>query len=339
MNINISRTQFFLFLFVAQTGTVFISFQGPMIKAAGRDAWIIFLVAGLFHYALLLFYERFYPSFILGPIMSWLYKGYWLFLTVTFISYVDYTLAAWAFPNTPQFIVIALMVIISLYANLSRAETTMNLSVLLIPLIPLFLFFLALSWRDLEWTYLFPSVKASVAQWGHGMLKAQYAFIGIELFLIYRRFVDPDRKIKGLPLFIYQMIWLLFFLFTILITTLFFAREDMLMIPEPLMYILKSQQVSFIERLDLFFIYIWMSWSIITITLFSFSALFVHRMHNKKHSKRDIIIFHALLMLLPLFGLTKEATEKLQDSLVFAHLLFAIVLPVIIILVNRRKSI
>ena len=86
----------------------------------------------------LLLYERYYEDFKPGPIASWLYKGYWLLIIVAFISYIDYTLAVWAFPETPQFIVITIMVGISLYANLSRPETIMNLSVILIPLVPLF---------------------------------------------------------------------------------------------------------------------------------------------------------------------------------------------------------
>ena len=77
----------------------------------------------------LLLYERYYKDFRPGPIASWFYKGYWLLIIVAFISYIDYTLAVWAFPETPQFIVITIMVGISLYANLSRAETVMNLSV------------------------------------------------------------------------------------------------------------------------------------------------------------------------------------------------------------------
>lgn len=338
MNVNISRVQFFLFLFVAQSGTVFISFQSPLILAAGRDAWIIFIVASFFHYGLLLFYERYYKQFELGPVISWLYKGYWLYLTVSFISYIDYSLAVWAFPKTPQFIVIAIMVGVSLYANLSRAETAMNISVILIPMIPLFIFFLLLAWSRYEWTYLFPVGEATRSEWIKGLLKTQFTFLGIELFLVYRKYVDPDRQVKGWPLFSYHVIWMFFFLFTVVVSILFFTIEELEFIPEPLMYILKSQHVTFVERLDLFFIYIWMTWSIITIILFSFTALFVHRLHYKENRKRDTIIFHLLLLLLPLFFLTKESSERLENSLVYVHLFFAILLPIIIILKNRRKS-
>lgn len=337
MNVNITRTQFFLFLFVAQTGTVFISFQSPLILSAGRDAWLIFIIASFFHYFLLLFYERNYKQFELGPVISWLYKGYWLYLTISFIAYIDYSLAVWAFPKTPQFVVIGIMVGVSLYANLSRAETSLNISVILIPMIPLFVFFLLLAWNNYEWTYLFPIGEATRTEWIKGFLKTQYTFIGIELFLVYRQYVDPSRQVKGLPLLSYHLIWLFFFLLTILVSILFFAIDELTLIPEPIMYILKSQHVTFIERLDLFFIYIWMTWSIITIILFSFTALFVHRLHFKENRKRDTVIFHLLLFILPLFFLSEEASEAIEESLVYAHLFFAILLPIIIIFKNRGK--
>lgn len=148
---------------------------------------------------------------MIGPFVGWLYKGYWLFVTVIYIAYVDYTLAVWGFPETPQFIVIAILVSVSLYANLSRAETIINLSVILIPLILLFFVFLQFAWKDLVWTNLFPIGESTGAEWVKGLLKAQMAFIGIELYLFFRKHVDMKQKIKGFPLFVYQLMWLIFF--------------------------------------------------------------------------------------------------------------------------------
>lgn len=336
---KISRLQFFIFLFVTQSGVVFISFQSPLILKAGRDAWVVFIVASFLHYALLLLYERFYRQFKLGPITSWIYKIYWLYLTVSFIAYIDYSLAIWAFPKTPQIIVISIMVGVSLYANLSRAEIAMNISVVLIPMIPLFIFFLLLAWPKYEWTYLFPIGEISRLEWWQGFLKTQFAFLGIELFLIYRRYVVADEKIKGWPLFTYHLVWMLFFCFTVIVSLLFFSLDELKLIPEPLIYILKSQQVTFVERLDLFFIYIWMTWSIITIILFSYTALFIHRLHSKAKRKRDTVIFHLLLLFLPLFFLTKEASEKIEHTLIYVHLFVAIILPFLIMVKNRRNPV
>ncbi|WP_368668761.1 GerAB/ArcD/ProY family transporter [Sporosarcina sp. 6E9] len=330
--------QFFLLLFIVQTGSSFFAFPSEFINVIGRDAWLVFLVAGILHYMLLLFYERYYMRFTFGPFVGWLYKGYWLFVAVTFLSYIDYTLAVWGFPETPQIIVIAALVSVSLYANLSRAETVINLSVILIPLIFIFLIIIQFAWGDLVWTNIFPIGESTGTEWFNGLLKAQIAFIGVELYLFYRRHVDVKMKIKGLPLFVYQMAWFSFFFFSVLLTTLYFTLTGLQEIPEPILLILKSQEVTFVERLDLFFLYIWMIWSIITVAIVSFSALYVHRLHAKEHHKRDTIIWHVLLVLLPLFFVSKKDVVKMADLIIYVHLLFTILIPAIVIIKNRRKG-
>ena len=338
MTINLSRFQFFLVLLITQTGSAFFSFPSPFINAVGRDAWLVFLVAGALHYMLLLFYEKYYKQFAVGPIVGWLYKGYWLFVAVSYLAYIDYTLAVWGFPKTPQVIVLAALVGVSLYANLSKPETVINLSVILIPLIFLFFVFMLFTWKSLVWTNIFPVGEATGKDWIKGLLKAQIAFLGIELYLFFRRHVDIKEKIKGFPLFVYQMMWFSFFFFSVILTILFFTLAGLQEIPEPLLYILKSQEVTFVERLDLFFLYIWMIWSLISVVIISFSALYVHRLHHKGNKKRDVIIWHTLLVLLPLFFVSKHYVEILTDLIIYVHLLFAIIIPIIVIAMNRRKA-
>ncbi|KXH81778.1 GerAB/ArcD/ProY family transporter [Sporosarcina sp. HYO08] len=337
MKFMLSRNQFFLLLFIVQTGSSFFSFPAPFVNAAGRDAWLLFIVSAIFHYMLLLFYERNYDYFTMGPFVSWLYKGYWLFVVISYLAYVDYTLAVWGFPKTPQYIVIGILVTVSLYANLSRAETAINLPVLLIPLILAFLGFLQFAWGDVIWTNIFPIGQITGTEWWKGLLKGQTAFIGIELYLVFRSRVDIKQNIKGLPLFVYQMTWFLFFFFSVLLTIWYFTPTGVKLVPEPLLFLLRTQEVTFIERLDLFFLYIWTVWTIVTVTLVSFTALYVHRQHAKEKQVRDTIIWHVLLVVLPLFFLKKENVDYLNDLIIYVHLVFAIIIPVIVIFINRRK--
>lgn len=337
MNFKLSKIQFFLLLFIVQTGSSFFSFPAPFINAAGRDAWLLFIVSALFHYLLLLFYERNYEYFSMGSFVGWLYKGYWLFVVVSYLAYVDYTLAVWGFPETPQYIVIGILVSVSLYANLSRAETVINLTVLLIPLILVFLGFLQFAWKDFIWTNIFPIGQITQSELWKGLLKAQVAFIGIELYLVFRSHVDVKQNLKGLPLFLYQMVWFLFFFFSVIGTSVYFTLTGLKMIPEPLLFLLRAQQVTFVERLDLFFLYIWTVWTIVTVTLISFTALYVHRLHAKEKQVRDTIIWHILLVVLPLFFLKKNRVDLLNDLIIYVHLVFAIIIPIIVIFINRRK--
>ena len=170
--------------------------------------------------------------------------------------------------------------------------------------------------------------ESTGAEWAKGLLKAQIAFIGIELYLFFRKHVDIKQKIKGFPLFVYQLVWLSFFLFSVLIMLLYFTLPGLERIPEPLLFLLKSQEVTFVERLDLFFLYIWTMWTIVTVTIISFAALYVHRLHTNEHHKRDTIIWHVLLVLLPLFFLSKQAIVKLNDIIIYVHLVFSLLIPV-----------
>lgn len=287
---------------------------------------------------LLLFYEKNYKHFKLGQSVGWLYKGYWLFVTIVYLAYIDYTLAVWGFPETPQIIVVVVLVSVSLYANLSRAETVINLSVILIPLIFLFIIFLQFAWKDLVWTYLFPFGESTGAEWAKGFLKAQIALMGSELYIFFRKHVDNKQKIKGRPLFFYQMVWFMFFFFSVIIVMLYYSRPGLERLPEPLLFLLKAQEVTFVERLDLFFLYIWTIWTIITVTIFSFAALYVHRLHFNEHHKRDTIIWHIFLVLLPLLFLSKHFVEKLNDLIIYVYILFGQFIPLIVILINRRKQ-
>lgn len=55
---------------------------------------------------------------------------------------MGYVLASWVLPpQTPEWLVVMLIVGLSLYANLVRPETVINIGVMLIPIIFLFVIF------------------------------------------------------------------------------------------------------------------------------------------------------------------------------------------------------
>ena len=169
-------------------------------------------------------------------------------------------------------------------------------------------------------------------------LKAQIAFIGVELYLFYRGYVNVKEKIKGFPLFLYQIFGYRSSFFPSFLHFSYFTLTGLQSIPEPLLYILKSQEVTFVERLDLFFLYIWMIWSIITVTIFSFSALFVHRLHTKAAYVKGIQLFGMYYLLLFLYSFYQNIEyEILNDVIIYLHLIFSIIIPTIVIIANRRK--
>lgn len=338
MKFSLTRLQFFLTLFIIQTGSVFISFQTPLIKAAGRDAWIIFLIAGVIHYGQLLFFEKYHMFFEFGPILQWIYKSYWLLITVVYIAYLEYALSIWGFPATPSIVIITLIVLISYYAIIGGPHIVLSLGVLLIPLIPLVIFFLLFTSPDFVWTNLFPMGNINVSELKNGMLQSNIAFVGVEIFFVYRSAILKTEIIKGFHILIYNSILTAFYLITILSTLLFFALKEIELIPEPVAYILKSQEVTFLERIDLFFIFIWMMWSIVGIVYLVFTIWIVHEKKTRKKPKQQKIILHVLLIVLPLFLVSKIEIMKFQNILIYCHILFSMIIPVVVVFMNKWRS-
>ncbi|MFC4411286.1 GerAB/ArcD/ProY family transporter [Chungangia koreensis] len=337
MKIILSRIQFFLLVFIIQTGVVFITFQSSIINYGGRDAWLIFILASILFYIQLLLYEKGYHYFHLGRILSWMYEIYWLIVNIGIIVTVDYILAIWAFPNTPHFIIIALMVLVSFYANMGRPETVLNLGAIFIPLIALFVLFLLLAYDDLVWTNILPLGTSTLKQWGEGLLYAQIVFLGSEVYLIYRKYVNASDERMKKPLFWYWFTVTVFLLGSILIVLLYFSMAEIKIIQEPLLYVLKSQEVTFLERLDLFFLYIWIIWSIVTFTMLSFTKILVHRHNNKRHKRVYTIVCHLLLIIIPSFLIRLEVMNILRYVIIPLYILFSMIIPFFVILIGWRK--
>lgn len=334
---TISNKQFFLFLFILQTGTVFISVQSRVINAAAQNAWIVFTIVSFLHIFILILFNKYYMYFQPNKLEKWMYQLYWYAVVVIFLAYIDFILQLWAFPLTPPYIVIGLLVLISLYANLSKYAVIFNISIILIPFIFLFFAMLSLSTKDLIWTNLFPIGQISIKQWVDGAGQTLYAFVGIEAYLLLRPFVKDHQAITTRKIILYQSLLTLFFVLTILYVLLFFALEEIKIVPVTIMYLLKSQEITFLQRLDLFFTYIWMTWSIISIALFMFLGLQFYKSMHKRSVKFTIVI-HLILIILPLFLISREVVKKSHDVLLYGHLFFGLLFPLFIMFKGWRKA-
>ncbi|WP_155591078.1 GerAB/ArcD/ProY family transporter [Lysinibacillus cavernae] len=338
MNVSLSKAQFFLLLFIIQTGVVYIAFQTPLIINSQNSAWLIFIVASVIHYGLLLLFERYYRYFYLNVFFRWVYQIYWLLLTAALIAYMGYVLASWVLPQTPEWVVVVMIVALSLYANLVRPETVINIGVMLIPIILLFVIFLMLAVPDLTWSNLFPIEWNNTKQIMEGLIHSTYAYFGIEMYLIYRPFLKQDLQVKGKPLLLYQLVIFMFYFISVLFTQMFFALEEIKLIPEPITYILKSQEVTFVKRLDIFFVYIWLSWSIVTVMIFGLSFRVLYLSKKRKHPKWSIFIYHLLLAILPLFVMQFQRIELVKNSLHYVLFVFTFLLPLVIICWNKWRG-
>lgn len=338
MTIKLTKVQLFLLMFVMQTGFVYTSFQNVLIVHGKRDSTIQFIIIAIVFFLLLLFFNRMYKYFLFNRFTKILYLMYWFIYLIVFVIYITYVLTSWVFPNTPDFVLIAIFLLVCFYASVSRPETAVNIGVVLLPMLVLFIVFLFQAVPNLHVTNLLPLFHEGKESWIQGLIFATYAFGGAEMFVILRKYVLNNEMISKKVLVIYSVILTSFYLLAILFTLMFFSLEEIRLIPDPILYILHSLEVTFVKRLDLFFIYIWLSWSLVAIVNY---VLVIRLVYFEKKRKAPILqqfVFFTVIGIISTILIRFSVLDFFKNYLVYANILFTFVLPIIIILVNKIRG-
>lgn len=338
MTIQLTKVQLFLLMFVMQTGFVYTSLQNLIIEHAKRDATIQYLIVAFIFFLQLLFYEKMHQYLYLNSFIKAVYLIYWTVYIVIFVSYVTYVLTTWVFPNTPTIILIAIFLSVCFYASISRPETAVNIGVVLIPMLVLFLIFMFLAVPNLKATNLLPLFYDRSNTWFKGFIYCSYAFGGAETYIMLRKYLLNNEKITKKAIMIYSILLSSFYLLSISFTLMYFALDEIKLVPEPILYILHSVEVTFVKRLDLFFVYIWLSWSLVTIVNYVLVMRLVHFEKKVKLPKIKQFIFFTFVAITANLLIRFSVLEFFKNYLVYGTVFFTFFLPIIIILLNRVRG-
>lgn len=338
MNFTITKVQLFVMLFFRTTGIIFIAYSEALLNAGGRDAWIMFFIAAAFVFLQLCVYEKCYKYFELGKITRWIYIFSWFILLILSLVYIQYTLNIWVLGNTPNYVTLLLMLLVSYYISVSRPSTAVNMPVFIIPFVFVFVFFLLFAVPELRVSQLFPIGKSSGHEWIMGMLYGLASFTGLEGYLVLRKYVLTEDKMRFKDILIYQTIITVFSGFLMLVVKMYFAPASLPYITEPTLYILKSIEVTFVKRLDIFFLYMWLGWSIISLSLIVFNIRIVYFQKERKHKKIPMVVLHLLIFFSSIAFLNIRSVEFLRAHFQYIYIPFTVILPAFIIWKNKRRE-
>ena len=112
---------------------------------------------------------------------------------------------------------------------------------------------------------------------------------------------------------------------------MFFSLEEIKLIPEPILYLLHSVEVTFIKRLDLFFIYIWLSWSLVAIVNY---VLVIRLIYFEKKRKAPVLqqfIFFTAIGGISTALIRYSVLDFFKHYIIYATILFSFLIPIIII--------
>ena len=105
-----------------------------------------------------------------------------------------------------------------------------------------------------------------------------------------------------------------------------------------ILYILHSQEVTFVKRLDLFFIYIWLSWSLVAIVNYVLMMRLVYFEKKRKSPKLKLFILFTSLGIISIFLIRFSVLEFFKHYVVYLNIVFTFILPISIIIVNKIRG-
>lgn len=132
----------------------------------------------------------------------------------------------------------------------------------------------------------------------------------------------------------------IFYLLTLIISYTFFSTKEISFVPEPLLYMLKSFELPFIARIDLFFISMWFVSVATSFTTYLYIAGLglkeVFRLKNIKSVNLaiSIIIFSSAWLI----GYDMTKLEKFTNYVVQSGFIFTFYLPLFILVVALVRS-
>lgn len=192
-----------------------------------------------------------------GKVFSFLFVFYYCTIAGLIILLFGRMISLWVLPNTPFWVLAACMVVVGWYLSnggllvLGRFYTMV--SVLLVFLIGLML----LSFEEAHFMYIFPMGEAGFSAILKGSTKALLSFFGFFVALIVFPKVEGKPWDKFKTMLQSHFFVFFFYMLTVLISYTFFSTKELALVPEPLLYMLKSFELPFVARIDLFFISVW----------------------------------------------------------------------------------
>lgn len=353
----LSISQFTFVIIQAQIGVGLLSLPYVVHKHADHDGWMSTLVAGVGVFFLLLImwmlntrfpkdtiYE--YSTKIVGKyigiVISYLYILFFFIVAIYVVIITIAVLKRWILTFTPPFVLIIFIVSTGVYLAKENMKVIARFFTFVCILILFLIFFEFCSYNNVNYRYLFPIGQAGVKNILLGAHDALISMMGFEFILVLFPYIkgSPNKILKAGTISIsFVSLLYTFFLIT---SYMSFSNAEIAIVPEPILYLLKSLSYEVIERLDLVFLSIWVVpilTSFVTylyLTSFGISKL----LKFKNHSKTTMFTGLILAIICFFIPQSEEFIMKFGTFLSFTSYLFIFLIPLILLIVSfiRKKK-
>ncbi|MDN4525674.1 GerAB/ArcD/ProY family transporter [Fictibacillus fluitans] len=348
---TITSFQFIFLIIQAQVGVGILSMPFSIYTEAGHDGWISVLIGGCVVQVLLILFwilmKRF-PSMTLyeildtttgifiGSIIKGLYFIYFVLVGSSILSLFAEMINIWILPLTPRWLLIVLMAGIGIYAVRGPVKFLARFYVFVSFMLIIFVLLVIYSFFEVDYLNILPIGQKGIMPIINGTEKALFSMLGFEMYFIVAPYVNSTsiKKLKSAS--ISNAVVTIFYSFLTLICILFFGLNEFKLVPEPLLYMIKSFSFKVLERIDLLFLSLWIVSVATSYMAYLFAASRGLMSYSKKNKEHTPFVLYAAIPSV-LISLIPEGVYKIGEFTTFVTYLsyiFVFGLPVMLLLLS-----
>ncbi|WP_221568982.1 GerAB/ArcD/ProY family transporter [Alkalihalobacillus sp. TS-13] len=351
----ITKYQLMFMIIQTQIGVGVIGLPYAVHQKAGSDGWISVLIAGCVIQLLILCYWlllRRYPGetiFTISERMLGKFAGilvgisYTVFgvliSTLVLVLYQD-IISLWVLPSTPRWVIIMIMIGTCLYLAKENMKIIARFFMFVTALIPILIILVLVSFpHHTEIRYLFPIGHNGMNNIISGANSVIFSIIGIEMLFFLSMYTEGSYrdilKFSSLA----NLFTTIFYTFLVIACSIVFAPKEILIIPQPVLYMLKSISFKLVERIDLLFFSVWIV--IVATSLISYLLLAskgsAHLFSIKQH-KKPLYFIAFIVFVCALIPETQFDIMKLNSFIGDISYFFIVGLPLFLLIVSFFKK-
>ncbi|WP_152656091.1 GerAB/ArcD/ProY family transporter [Oceanobacillus sp. CFH 90083] len=358
---RISASQLFVLIVLFQLSNSFLLSLGINGK---QDAWLIILIAMaismvLFfvYYALYQYHPGILPTEyieeligkLLGRTLAFLYILYFITIASRVLRDIGETLVTFAYPETPLFVMNALMIFVvvyTVYKGIENIARTGELLVVIMFLLILSIFLLVVLTGLIDTSNLQPVLENPSTVMKTVFTETLYVPFGeiIIFTMIFSYLTQPKKVIKAgvLAISVTGVILAITMALNISVLGVMLTSRSYF----PMLTTIQSIEVGeFLERLDVFFILVLVIGGFFKVTVYTYGAvigtasLFKFKEPSKLAYPLGIVIL--ILSMIIASSYAEHIQEGLKVFPLYVHIPFQVIIPVSLLLIafvkNRKK--
>ncbi|CAH1059088.1 GerAB/ArcD/ProY family transporter [Paenibacillus pseudetheri] len=283
----ISRGQLFCFIIQAQIGVGILSLPFKLNETAKGGGALSVLIAGAITQLIIILLWVLLKNFpghnlfsiclqiggpIIGRILIIAYIGYFVLLGSNVMFSAVEVLQRWMLQTTPRWAILALFSIMTLY--LAREKLTVLArfftlaAVLFVPLI----LFVSYGLTQAHLEFMLPLLENGYWNIIKGVQDSAISMYGFEMMLIVYPLSEGTNKQRLMTISLASWFVTLLYVFVVFTCLTVFNSEQIKLIPEPVIYLVKSLNFYIVDRADILFLPIWSITLVCSIVSYCYAA-------------------------------------------------------------------